>query len=85
MLIAKPLEHPLRHVPLLSMDLALTFQPSMISVNPSSFGRFIGAVRQYPGGTENANFFRTLSREIPNRRAASRWHMPSEQARRTFR
>ncbi len=38
----------------------------MISVNPSSFGRFTGAVRRYPGGTENANIFRTLSREIPN-------------------
>jgi hypothetical protein len=26
--------------------------PSMISVNPSSFGRLIGAVRRYPGGLE---------------------------------
>ncbi len=34
--------------------------------NPSSFGRFTGAVRRYPGGTENANIFRTLSRETPN-------------------
>ncbi len=35
------------------------------SLNPSSFGRRIGAVRQYPGGTENLMIFRTLSRDIP--------------------
>ena len=35
------------------------------SLNPSSFGRRIGAVRQYPGGTENLMIFRPLSRDIP--------------------
>ncbi|ANT63060.1 hypothetical protein AYJ57_21550 (plasmid) [Salipiger sp. CCB-MM3] len=29
MLIAKPLEYPLRRVPLLSMDLAIPFQPAI--------------------------------------------------------
>jgi hypothetical protein len=57
----------------------------MIPVNPSSFGRFTGAVRRYPGGTENARILRTLSREMLKCRAASRWLMPSAQARRTFR
>src|SRR5271169_4983430 len=57
----------------------------MISVNPSSFGRLIGAVRRYPGGTEKLSIFFTLSREIPNRRAASRALIPSRWARRTFR
>src|SRR5271169_1378278 len=57
----------------------------MISVNPSSFGRLIGAVRRYPGGTEKPSIFLTLSREIPNRRAASRALIPSRWARRTFR
>jgi len=37
----------------------------MISVNPSSLGRLIGAVRRYPGGTEKLRIFFTLSREIP--------------------
>jgi hypothetical protein len=44
-----------------------------------------GALRRYPGGTENAIIFRTLSREIPKCRAASRWLIPSAQARRTLR
>ena len=44
-----------------------------------------GAVRRYPGGTEKLRIFRTLSREIPKCLAASRWLMPSAQARRTFR
>src|SRR5271169_5956953 len=57
----------------------------MISVNPSSFGRLIGAVRRYPGGTEKPSIFLTLSREIPKGRAASRPLIPSRQARRTFR
>ena len=29
MLVAKPLEHPPRRAPLLSMDLAITFQPAI--------------------------------------------------------
>lgn len=57
----------------------------MIPVNPSSFGRFTGTVRRYPGGTENAIILATLSREMLKCRAASRWLMPSAQARRTFR
>lgn len=57
----------------------------MISVNPSSFGRLTGALRRYPGGTEKLNIFFTLSREIPNCRAASRWLIPSAQAWRTLR
>ena len=57
----------------------------MIPLNPSSFGRFTGAVRRYPGGTENAIILRTLSREMLKFRAASRWLMPSAQASRTFR
>ena len=57
----------------------------MIPVNASSFGRFTGAVRRYPGGTETAIILATLSREMLKCRAASRWLMPSAQASRTFR
>lgn len=57
----------------------------MIAVKPSSFGRLTGALRRYPGGSGYANIFFTLSREIPNRRAASRWLIPSAQASPTFR
>jgi len=38
-----------------------------------SFGRFTGAVRRFPGGTENAIILATLSREMLKCRAASRW------------
>ena len=57
----------------------------MISVNPSNFGRLTGADLRYQGGTEKLSIFFALSREIPKRRAASLWLMPSRQARRTFR
>ena len=57
----------------------------MIPVNASSFGRFTGAVRRYPGGTENAIILATLSREMLKCRAACRRLMPSAQASRTFR
>ena len=57
----------------------------MMSVNPSSFGRLIDAVRRYPGVTEKLSIFFTLSREIPKWRAAARPLIPSAQARRTFR
>src|SRR5271163_4456943 len=53
----------------------------MTSINPSSFGRLIAAVRRYPGGTENLSIFFMLSRG----RAASRALIPSRRARRTFR
>jgi hypothetical protein len=33
----------------------------MISVNSPSFGRFTGAVRRYPRGTENDSILPTLS------------------------
>ena len=36
----------------------------MIPVKASSFGRLTGAVRRYPGGTENAIILLTLSREM---------------------
>ncbi len=86
MLIAQPLEHPLRRVPLLgALDESSRSHWSMISVNPSSFGRLTGADRRYPGGTEKLSIFLMLSRETPKCRAASRWLMPSRQARRTFR
>ena len=71
-LIAKPLEHPLRSVP-------------PFAVNPSSCGRFTAAVRRYPGGTENADILRTLSREMPKCLAASRRLVPSAQASPTLR
>src|SRR6056297_772104 len=57
----------------------------MIPVKASSFGRFTGAVRRYPGGTENAIILATLSREMLKYRAASRWLIPSAQASRTLR
>ena len=57
----------------------------MSPVNPSSFGRRTGAVRRYPGGTENSSIFLTLSREIPKWRAAARSLIPSRHARRTLR
>ena len=39
----------------------------------------------YPGGTENASIFLTLSRETPKWRAAARSLIPSRHARRTLR
>ena len=78
-LVAKTLEDALRGVPLLAMVLlAIPRSHSSISpVNPSSFGRRTGAVRRYPGGTENASIFLTLSRETPKWRAAARSLIPS--------
>ena len=58
---------------------------SMNPVKPSSFGWRTGAVRRYPGGTENSSIFLTLSREIPKWRAAARSLIPSRHARRTLR
>lgn len=48
MLVLEPLEHPLRRVALLAVDLAITLQPqpSMIPVKASSFGRFTAAFRR---------------------------------------
>ena len=57
----------------------------MSPVNPSSFGRRTGAVRRYPGGTQNVSIFLTLSRETPKWRAAARSLIPSRHARRTLR
>ena len=44
---------------------------------PSSLGRLTGAVRRYPGGSEYANIFETLSRLIPKSRAILRPLSPS--------
>ena len=54
----------------------------MIPVKASSFGRFTGAVRRYPGGTENAIILATLvARDLEiSRPRASRWAHPSAQA-----
>jgi len=41
-------------------------------------------VRRYPGGVENANIFRTLSRDMLKCRASSRWLIPSLRASLTF-
>ena len=49
----------------------------MIPINRSSFGRFGGRLRRYPGGTENTIIFATVRGSMPNRRAASRWLSPS--------
>ena len=51
-------------------------QPSMIAVNPSSFGRFSRVVRRYPDGAESAGILRAQSREMLKRRAARRRLMP---------
>ena len=86
-LVAKTLEDALRGVLLLAM-LVLAIPRSHSSMNPvkpSSFGRRTGAVRRYPGGTENSSIFLTLSRETPKWRAAARSLIPSRHARRTLR
>ena len=57
---------------------------SMIPVNGPSFGRLGGALRRYPGGTENDSILRTVLRSTPNTREASRVLIPSTRhARRT--
>ena len=50
---------------------------SMIPVNGPSFGRLGGALRRYPGGTENDSILRTVLRSTPNTREASRVLIPS--------
>ena len=53
MFVTKTLEDPLRRVPLLAVNRAISSRmPSMISVNGASFGRFGGWRRRYPGGSE---------------------------------
>ena len=53
-LVPKPLEDPLRGVPLLRRTrLSSSRIRSMIPMNGSSFGRAGGLLRRYPGGTEN--------------------------------
>ena len=49
---------------------------SMIPVNGPSFGRLGGALRRYPGGTENDSILRTVLRSTPNTREASRVLIP---------
>ena len=49
----------------------------MIPVNGPSFGRLGGALRRYPGGTENDSILRTVLRSTPNTREASRVLIPS--------
>ena len=51
----------------------------MIPVNGSSFGRRGGALRRYPGGTENDSILRTVLRSTPNTREASRVLIPLTQ------
>jgi hypothetical protein len=55
------------------------------SLVPSSFGRPIAFVRQYPGGDENAKILRPLSRDMLNCRASSRRLIPSLRASLTCR
>ena len=50
---------------------------SMVPVNGPSFGRLGGALRRYPGGTENDSILRTVLRSTPNTREASRVLIPS--------
>ena len=50
---------------------------SMMPVKGSSFSRFGGWRRRYPGGTENDSIFATVRGSMPNRRAASRRLIPS--------
>src|SRR5512133_3345492 len=57
----------------------------MIPTYGPSFGRAAGWLRRYPGGTENFSIFATVRGSMPNRRAASRWLIPSiRTAYRTF-
>ena len=70
MLGPQPLEHPLRRVALLVVDLAITLQPAVDD----------------PGeAIQLRSLHRRLPREMLNCRAASRWLMPSAQASRTLR
>ena len=57
---------------------------SMIPVNGPSFGRLGGALRRYPGGTENDSILRTVLRSTPNTRCSSPRHdTPAEPVRTT--
>ena len=86
MLVAQPLVHPLRGVALLGALAEILPQPLVDDLGePVQLRPLISARRRYPGGTEKLTIFRTLSRETPKCLAASRWLMPSAQARRTFR
>jgi len=77
-LVAKPLEDPLRGMPLLLRARFIRRQDRIDNpVNRSSFGRAGGRLRRYPGGTENASIFATVRGSIPKRRAASRRLTPS--------
>ena len=84
-LVAQPLEDPLRGVPLLLRRARSASRIwSMIGRNGSSFGRAGSFDRRYPGGTECFRIFATVLRSIPNNRAAARSLNPSTwHARRT--
>ena len=85
-LVPQPLEHPLGGVALLGALPEIVPQPLLddlgepVQLRPPDLG-----ASPIPRRNREANIFRTLSREIPKCLAASRWLMPSAQARRTFR
>ncbi len=78
-LVPEAVEDALRSVPLLAVAGPIVFHQirSMIPVNGPSFGRLGGALRRYPGGTENDSILRTVLRSTPNTREASRVLIPS--------
>jgi hypothetical protein len=62
-LVAQPLENPLRGMLLLGrLPLSSSRIRSMIPTNRSSFGRAGGPLRRYPGGTKNTSIFATADR-----------------------
>ena len=64
-------------IPLETLADGLLVAPQPRRLNGPSFGRLGGALRRYPGGTENDSILRTVLRSTPNTREASRVLIPS--------
>ena len=68
--IAQPFKYPLGCMALLARAGLIFCQPTIDLRNIRiKLGRLIGDVRRYPGGSEYASIFETLSRLIPKSRA----------------
>ena len=78
-LVPEAVEDALRSVPLLAVAGPIVFQDPIDDSRERdpAFGRLGGALRRYPGGTENDSILRTVLRSTPNTREASRVLIPS--------
>jgi len=86
MLRAQPVEHTLRGMVLLAMNISIPVEPRIDDLGEAvQFWAFDRSRPPVAGGAENATALSTVSREMLKWRAAARLLMPSAQARRTFR